>query len=50
MCEVIVPVPGEVSERVLAVLVRGEEARVRRPRAHHHRGHAADRPEGHTQI
>jgi hypothetical protein len=42
--EMLVPVPGEVGQRVLAVLVRGEEARVRRARAHHHRRHAADGP------
>lgn len=44
MCEVIVPMPREVCDGLLAVLVRGEEARVRRARAHHHRRHAADRP------
>lgn len=44
VCDVVVPVPGELRQRVLAVLVRGEEAGVRRARAHHHRRHAADGP------
>ena len=42
--DVVVPVPGELRQRVLALLVRGEEAGVRRARAHHHRRHAADGP------
>lgn len=44
MRDVVVPMPGEVRQRVLALLVGGEEAGVRRTRAHHHRRHAADGP------
>lgn len=46
MYDVFVAVPGELRQRVLAVLVGGEEARVRRARAQHHRRHAADGPAG----
>lgn len=50
MREVLVPMPGEVRERLLAVLVGGEVARVRRARAHHHRAHAPDRPATNKNI
>lgn len=50
VCEVVVPMPGEVSERVFAVLIGGEETRVCGARAQHHRRHAADRPAGVTQT
>lgn len=43
--DVVVPVAREVRQRVLAVLVGGEVAGVRRARAQHHGGHAAHGPE-----
>lgn len=48
VCEVVVAVPGERLQRVLGVLVGGEEAGVRRARARHHRRHAAHRPATHA--
>lgn len=50
MCDVVVSVARELRQGVLALLVGGEEAGVRRARAHHHRRHAADRPEGKTIV
>lgn len=44
MSDVVVSMPGEVSERVLALLVGGEKAGVCRPRARDYRRHAADGP------
>lgn len=50
MCDVIVSMPREVRECVLALFVGSEEARVRRPRASYHRSHAADRPAIYTEL